>query len=216
MIEIYDSNWHVTTSGVGIEEDRRKRSGTKSHDFARKSGKSSIRGETGIHSSSTEAENRCYLTRCSARVIEATCFRRYSQREIYKLMHEKHDLPLLLCFYFPIPLFFFFSVPIPFVPHLLSLPFSLSPPTLYPFLIIRNEFPAIQCLGLANVKVHYCGLWKLFCSKVYFSNGPGPFTEKRASRKNVAHFEKSRDKKKLKWIKGEAFFRQIAISMTER
>jgi len=46
----------------------------------------------------------------------------------------------------------------------------------------------------------------LFCSKVYFSNGPGPFTEERASQKSLAHFEKSRDEKKLEWIKRGAFF----------
>lgn len=82
-------------------------------------------------------------------------------------MHEKHgrrDLSLLHRFYFSTPLLRFLAVFIPLVPRLPFLfpSLFLSPPfpslALFPFLLIQNEFPTIQCLGLANVKVHYCGL----------------------------------------------------------
>lgn len=56
------------------------------------------------------------------------------------------------------------------------------PPIASPSRNTKRVSNTIQCLGLANVKVHYCGLWKSFCSKVYLSSGPGPFTEKKKLR----------------------------------
>jgi len=81
---------------------------------------------------------------------------------------EEHSS--ISCSFAPLSRFFLIFIP----PYLESSYVCLS--------VSRNEFPAIRCLDLANVKVHYCGLWKSFCSKAYLSNGPGPFTDKRTVR----------------------------------
>lgn len=56
---------------------------------------------------------------------------------------------------------------------------SLSASYRFPVAQYETSFQHDSMPRSANVKVHYCQLWKSFCSKVYLSSGPGPFTEKR-------------------------------------
>lgn len=140
------------------------------NDLPRKSGESSIRCEAAksfvVHGGRESSLSRATFGADGRRRDSfSTVFSAGNLHE--SSMHEKHgrrDLSLLRRFYFSTPLLRFLAVFIPLVPHLSFLfpSLFLSPPfpslALFPFLLIQNEFPTIQCLGLANVKVHYCGL----------------------------------------------------------